>query len=359
MPRKKVIVLCPYPFNTAPSQRFRFEQYINQAVANGIDLDLKPFFTKKAYMQFSQSGNFFSKITAFVSSYLRRLMILLRVPKYDFVFIHREATPAGPPVIEWFISVLLKKKIIYDFDDAIWLSDNTAESHLEKVLRWRHKVGWICKQSYKVSCGNAYLAAYASQFNAHVNINPTTIDTEGLHNPSNRPIETQERISIGWTGSRSTLKYLEALEPMLNDLQRRQPFRFVVIADRQPQVQVRNLQFYQWSEETEIQDLQRVDIGIMPLPSDEWTKGKCGFKALQYMALEIPAVVSPVGVNTEIVEDGVNGFVCSTNQEWLMKLERLILDRDLRRRLGHNGRRKVQTLYSVEANTSNFLSLFQ
>jgi glycosyltransferase involved in cell wall biosynthesis len=157
------------------------------------------------------------------------------------------------------------------------------------------------------------------------------------------------------------LKYLQEIDLVLHKiLHKYSNVEFVVIADKKPVFKyVSSLTFVQWNAESEIQDLLQFDIGIMPLPNDEWTKGKCGFKALQYMALELPAVASPVGVNLDIFDHGVNGYLCNTPSEWEYALRRLIEDPALRMQLGARGRKTVVERYSVISNTSNFLSLFE
>jgi glycosyltransferase involved in cell wall biosynthesis len=282
---------------------------------------------------------------------------------YDFVFIHREAAPLGPPIFEWMLAKIFRRKIIYDFDDAIWLTDRVHESWFLRTAKWRHKVSYICKWSYKVSCGNGYLCNYARKFNKSVIYNPTTIDTENLHNPtlhkgSNRD---DNKVRIGWTGSHSTLKYLHEIESVLIKILHDYPqVEFVVIADKPPSVQaVPSVKFIPWNTETEIQDLLEFDIGIMPLPDDKWAQGKCGFKALQYMALQLPAVASPVGVNSKIIEHGVNGFLCNTPDEWESTLRKLVENSTIRKQVGLNGRKTILKYYSVNSNASNFLSLFE
>ena len=230
-----------------------------------------------------------------------------------------------------------------------------------KVAKWRNKVGSICKWSYKVSCGNEYLCNYATLFNRNAIYNPTTIDTENLHNRSLYTLPNHsDKIKIGWTGSHSTLKYLQELEPVLKRILNEYPLvEFVVIADKEPVLgDVPSVRFVPWNSDTEIIDLLQLDIGIMPLPDDEWAKGKCGFKALQYMALEFPAVASPVGVNTKIIANGLNGFLCQTLREWEDALKLLIADAELRGRMGANGRKTIVEYYSVMSNSENFLSLF-
>jgi glycosyltransferase involved in cell wall biosynthesis len=357
---KKILFLCPYPYQLAPSQRFRYEQYLNQLRGTDYTFDIKTFLTPSEYSTIYQSGNSITKIATISYCYLRRFTILLHINQFDYVFIHREITPVGPPIIEWLIAKIYRKKIIYDFDDSIWLTDKVNESYTENIFRWRCKVSYICKWSYKISCGNHYLAGYAKKFNRNVIVNPTTIDTDNIHIADLFQSKTDQAVTIGWTGSHSTLKYLEKIQSVLKQIESKYPFTiFLVIADRPPKLDLKNLVFKKWSQGTEIIDLKMADIGIMPLPDDEWAKGKCGFKALQYMALGIPAVVSPVGVNTEIVSDGVEGYWCSSEIEWFSRLEELILNKSKRIEMGKRGREKVIKHYSVRSNTANFLSLFQ
>jgi glycosyltransferase involved in cell wall biosynthesis len=355
----KILFLVPYPAQEAPSQRFRFEQYFSALEKAGIDWDVQSFLDSQNWQTFYKSGKMFSKGIALLAGFAKRLAAVFRSINYDFVFIHREAAPVGPPIFEWLIAKVMRKKIIYDFDDAIWLTDKVNESGIEKIIRWRNKVGSICKWSYKVSCGNEYLCNYAKQFNNQVALNPTTIDTVNLHRINFDTQKSDKLITIGWTGSHSTLKYLDEVIPVIQKLEQKYPLRFLVIANKEPKIELNSLDFIPWTIATEIEDLLQIDIGIMPLPNDEWTKGKCGFKALQYMALEIPAVVSAVGVNTKIIESGVNGFICQFKEEWLSRLELLIQNEELRKRIGKQGRLKVEKDYSVVSNSSTFLSLFR
>jgi glycosyltransferase involved in cell wall biosynthesis len=324
----------------------------------GCSITVRPFLTEKAYLTIYQSGNFFTKTVVLFTSYLKRIFVLRQIIRHDLIFIHREAMPAGPPFVEW-LTYILGKPIVYDFDDAIWLTDKIVENPFVKFLKWRGKIKSICAWSYTVSCGNKYLAAYAQQFNKKVVINPTTIDVEHVHKPSIKIKEFHSSLTIGWTGSSTTLKYLKTIEKPLREILAKFPnTKLLIIADRRPQLNF-PFTFCQWSAASEIQDLQRIDIGIMPMPDDDWTRGKCGFKALQYMAMEIPAVVSPVGVNVEIVSHGIEGYHCTTEDEWFAYLAELIQDSGRRMEMGKLGRKKVIEHYSVASNTSNFLSLFQ
>ena len=209
-----------------------------------------------------------------------------------------------------------------------------------------------------MSCGNNYLASYASRWNSNVVINPTTIDTETFHNPALYPRKPTTRLTIGWTGSHSTVKYIRELLPVFEELKKNiGDVRFLLIADRPPSFGHNLIEFKKWTIESEIQDLMEFDIGVMPLPDDEWTRGKCGFKLLQYMALGIPAVATPVGVNKSILDPSV-GILATTQAEWLYALMQLITNLELRKKMGLAGQKKVHTNYSVFSNERNFLNLF-
>jgi glycosyltransferase involved in cell wall biosynthesis len=354
----RILFLVPYPAGRAPSQRFRFEQYFPALTQAGHFYQLEPFLTEAAWKILYKPGNIGGKIISIISGFSRRLGLLFRVPTYDFIFIHREAAPLGPPLFEWLIAKILCKKIVYDFDDAIWLANTSEVNSIAANLKWHHKVASICRWAYKNSCGNSYLAAYAQQFNPSTIINPTTIDTEHLHNKV-RDQAASGKLVIGWTGTHSTLKYLDQLVPVLARLEAEGlNFEFRVISNQPPALPLRSLVFVPWRKDTEIADLLAFHVGLMPLEDDLWAKGKCAFKALQYMALGIPALVSPVGMNTEVVQNDHNGYVCATAADWEVRLRQLLANPGLRQHLGQAARATVVERYSAIANRANFLGLF-
>lgn len=375
----KILFLTPYPHGQAPSQRFRFEQYLLLLKEKVVSFQYEPFLNEKAWKILYQPGHQVTKIGAIAKGFFKRVLLLFQINKFNYVFIHREAAPLGPPIFEWAIAKILRKKVIYDFDDAIWLPNTSEENKWATRLKWHQKVASICRWSYKVSCGNQYLYDYAAQFNPNVVLNPTTIDTVHLHNPALLlegsqilPLDVREKhdknsmdskeplkkLVIGWTGTHSTLPYLDEIIPVLQELGKHYKFTFVVIANKAPDLELESFQFVKWAKETEIKDLLHLNIGLMPLTNDAWAQGKCGFKALQYMALGIPALVSPIGVNAEIVDDGINGFHCRTAADWKKNIILLLENAGLRNRMGKAGREKVEQQYSVKANEANFLSLF-
>jgi glycosyltransferase involved in cell wall biosynthesis len=218
------------------------------------------------------------------------------------------------------------------------------------------KIKWLCKWSYKVSAGNQFLANYAKKYNRSVSIIPTVVDTK--HRYASLVDQRNIRPSIGWTGSHSTMKYLDPIIPVLQKLEEKWDFDFYVISNKEPEYQLRSLKFIKWNEQKEIDDLCKINIGIMPLESDQWSEGKCGFKIIQYLALGIPAIASPVGVNNKIIEER-NGFLCNNNEEWYSALSVLLADHDLREEMGSAGRKKIISRYSIQATEALFLDLFK
>ncbi len=353
---KKILFIVPYPTGKAPSQRFRFEQYYNFLTESGFEFKTEAFLSDTAWQYLYQPGHYLKKVSAVLQGFLKRLLLLFAVHRYDFIFIHREATPVGLPWFEWFVAKVIRKKIIYDFDDAIWLSNTSSENKVVSWIKFHRKTAFICRWAYKVSVGNSYLGDYARQFNSSVVFNPTTIDTD--HHYSILKHKENRRLVIGWTGSHSTLKYLDAVVPVLKKLETDYDFETLVIADKNPHLALKDFHFVKWKKDSEIQDLNRIDIGIMPLSDNQWTRGKCGFKALQYMALGIPCVVSGVGANLDIVSDRNNGMIANSSEEWKSALVTLLNDEALRKRLGNAGKVTLEQGYSVRANSANFIKLF-
>ncbi len=354
---KRILFLAPYPHEEAPSQRFRFEQYFDFLKEQGYEIEIHSFLNEKTWESLYNHGSFFAKAFGIIGSFWRRKLLMFRIRKFDYIFIHREASMIGPPVFEWIIAKVLRRKYIYDYDDAIWLPNYSQQNAKFQKLKAYGKVKKIIKWADVVTTGNSFLQEFGKQYNKNVVIIPTTIDLKNSHNqPTNH---SHSPVNIGWTGSHTTMSYLDLLIPILQELEKEHHFTFTIISNEKPNYDLQSLRFIKWKKETEIEDLSSINIGVMPLTDSEWAKGKCGFKALQYMALEIPALVSPVGVNTDIIEDGKNGYLCATSEEWKEKLSVLLNNQQLREQIGKEGYKTVRTKYSVEANRDNYLKLFQ
>lgn len=344
------------PKYVSPGQRFRFEQYEPLLADNGFTVETFPFLDEATYRILYRNGHLLQKIAGVCKGFVRRFKFLFVVKKFDYIFLQREMAPVGPPVFEWIAAKLLGARIIYDFDDAIWIPNVSEKNKMAGFAKCFWKIKWICRWSHKVSVGNDFLAAYAKTHNPNVVYNPTCVDMETRYNTTaslnHRPVV------IGWTGSHSSIPYLNGCVTALQELATKQAFRFLTICDRKPALPLDELEFVPWNSKTEIEDLLRMDIGIMPLKPDAWSEGKCGFKLIQYLALGIPALASPVGVNREIVEHGVNGYLCATKEDWITYLTVLLKDAEKRKSFGERGRQKMQSFYSLASNAGTFLSLF-
>ena len=354
----RVLFLLPYPLGRAPSQRFRVEALLPLLDAAGIQYTLRPFMDEATWNVLYKGGSLPRKALGILKGYAKRAAtVLAGAGGYDYVFIHREAAPLGPPVFEWWLRKVARRKIIFDFDDAIWIPNTSQENKLAAMLKAFWKVPLICKWSAKLSAGNDYLAAFGRRHcRGEVLRIPTVVDTAHRYNVLRQ--HAAGKATVGWTGSHSTLKYLDSIMPLLQALQEELDFTFLVIADKQPELPLKDWRFVPWSAATEIPDLLQIDVGVMPLSADSWSEGKCGFKLIQYMALGIPAVASPVGVNSIIIQPGQNGFLAADDAAWTAHLRMLINDAGLRGRLGAAGRAHIVAGYSIEAITPAFLSLF-
>jgi len=353
---QSIVFIVPYPRDQAPSQRFRFEQYIPQLERQGFNITFAPFLDSKTWFSLYKSGSVRNKIFGVIQSFLRRLILVLTIHKFDHVFIHREASHIGPPIFEFIIAKIFRKKYVYDFDDAIWLanySESNAKFHRLKAY-W--KVKYCIRWANVVTVGNDYLATYARRYNDNVNVIPTTIDTENYHNTNT---DYSKKVVIGWTGTHTTMRFLDFLVPIIKELEADYDFEFRVISNQKPIYNLKSLNFVKWNRETEIDDLNEISIGVMPLEDEIWAEGKCGFKCLQYMSLGIPSIVSPVGVNKKIVSMNQNGIFAKSKDDWRDALVHLIQNEDVRIRLGTAGKETVRSKYSVLAYTKSFLNLFK
>ena len=352
----RILFLTPYPHGKAPSQRFRFEHFFDRLRAAGIDIHVQSFIDEETWSILYRSGHHLAKVVGVLRGFLRRCAMLARARRYDAVFVHREASPLGPPVFEFLLARVLRVPLIFDFDDAIWLPNTSSGNRWIAGLKWHGKTASICRWAHRISAGNDHLAEYARRFNQRVTVVPTVVDTEARHDRLQD--QDVERPAIGWTGSHSTMHYLDELVAVLRRLRQRFDFETIVISDKPPAFELEGLRFIPWNKDSEIDDLLRFHIGVMPLRDDVWARGKCGFKAIQYMALGIVPVVSPVGVNSVLVADGTTGMLADDEWAWEAALADLLTDHARRATMGRAARTRIVEAYSVTATWPVFASLF-
>lgn len=354
----KILFVAAHRPGRSPSQRFRFEQYLSFLKKNGFEYDFSYLISEKDDKTFYQPGNISNKIFFFAKSIYRRLSDAINANNYDIIFVQREAFMTGSTFFEKRFSKS-KAKLIFDFDDAIWHLDISEANKKFEWLKHPGKTAEIISVADLVIAGNQYLADYARHHNDHIVIVPTTIDTSE-YLPRKRESDNNP-ICIGWSGSLTTIKHFEMAVPFLKMVKEKFGERICikVIGDSSYVNTQLNIKGINWNKQDELKELNEIDIGIMPLPDDEWSKGKCGLKGLQYMALGIATVMSPVGVNSEIIKDGMNGFLASTNQEWFEKISMLIESETLRNKIAEAGRGTVEEKYSVNAQKENYLKYFK
>jgi glycosyltransferase involved in cell wall biosynthesis len=356
---KKILFIAPHRPGRAPSQRFRYEQYLETLKEKGYEYKLSYLISEKDDRYFYNKGKFFYKAFLLFRYFFRRVSNVIEAHKYDFIFVQREAFFIGGAFFEFLFS-WSKAKLIYDFDDSIWLKNVSDANRNLDWMKSYSKTKRIIKKADIVIAGNQYLAEYAMKYSKNVKIIPTIIDTSKYRKNTEKQM-SNKKICIGWSGSFTTIQHFKGAESFLEKLKEKYGERLTikVIGDAGYRNKKLDIQGLSWNKEEELHQLQSFDIGIMPLPDDQWAKGKCGLKGLQFMALEIPTIMSPVGVNTEIIQDGVNGFLARSDNEWIDKLSCLIEDESLRRKIGKNGRITVEEKYSVNVYKEAFLEIFK
>ncbi len=344
--RKRITVaaLVPYALDTTPSQRFRIEQWGPCLAAAGIDLAFSPFADMTLMRVLQEPGRTLRKILLTLGAIRRRLSTVSVLERGRIVFLHRAACLVGPPIVERILAAR-GHPLIYDFDDAIYLLHTAAVNRATAWLKQPSKTATVCRLSQQVVVGNAHLASWAGQHAARVTVVPTSIDTD-RYLPRERG-GASGRVVVGWSGSSTSQTYLEAFATMLRTLVSDHDVELRVLSTRAPELPGVPHTWKPWSAATEIEEISAFDIGIMPMPDEEWALGKCALKALQYMALAVPTVASAVGANREVIAHGKNGFLATGSDEWRTALRALILDRQLRNTIGAAGRCTVEEGYSM------------
>ena len=346
-------MLASKPRGVSPSQRFRVEQWARHlADAHNIRLQFAPFESTKLSELLYQRGHFTRKAFLTLRDFARRGATVADARNFDAVVIHREAALIGPAIYERLLA-WSGKPILFDFDDAIWMQQ-PEHRKLLSPLRFQRKTKTICRLASIVTAGNEFLAAYARQYNSAVEVVPTTIELADY--PLVPEPATDGRFVVCWTGSTTTLVHFEHVRGALEQLAELVPLTVKVICNKPPERAIAGAEtrFVQWSPRGEARELGDCHVGIMPLPDNGFTRGKCGLKALQYMATGRPVVASPVGVNGTIIEHGRNGYLAANDQEWVDALMKLAASPELRARLGSAGRERVQRDYSAPVGAAKF-----
>jgi glycosyltransferase involved in cell wall biosynthesis len=313
---------------SVPSARFRVRQYIPALRREGIDVEE----FASGFGKYPPRMRWIRPLWA-LATLAERLPIVMKSQRYDAVLLQRE-------IMSSFITLepLITRPIILDVDDAIFLRRGG-------VFAKR-----LAEQSEKIICGNSYLAEWFGRWNSNVDVIPTAVDTERYFPDLINRSKKQSKI-IGWIGTSGNYKYLYSIESAIAKVMIMHPgTRLKVIGDQLPKfrhLSPDRVDFVPWSKDIEVQALQSMDIGIMPLVDSPWSRGKCSFKMLQYMATGLPVVVSPVGMNAEILNLGELGIGATSERQWIDGLVALLEDGLLRTRFGSEGRRVAESAFSI------------
>ena len=316
------------------SARYRFGQFLPYLNSNGVDTEV-----------FKIPDGFF-----------KRRMLFKNLKGFDIVFLQKKLFGA----LELASLKKNANKIIYDLDDAVMFNDSekAKSSGFDSSVRMRRFVKTV-KASDRVIAGNDYLSSIALKYNKNVIVIPTSLDTDKY-----LPVEGEEPdgspVTLGWIGSKNTIFYLKEMEAVFSKvLEDNHSVRLKIVSDKFVDCGPIPIITKEWGEADEVSDIRSFDIGIMPLTDDPWSRGKCGFKLLQYMACGVPSVASPVGVNSKIIEHGVNGFLASTVDEWVECISRLVGSRELRQSIGERARQSVEGKYSAKINSLALLNVIK
>jgi glycosyltransferase involved in cell wall biosynthesis len=347
----RIHFLVPYPEDEAPAQRLKFEQYYGRFRREGFEVVHDAFYTPALYRRLARRGEA-GKLARLAWACVRRLRSLWTAWRSDVVYVFLEAVPAGPPLLERIVARVLRRPIVYDIDDLVYLPKPGSRDPLPTLFDRKRKIEYLMRTARHVIVCTPHLEGNARRLNPRVTRISSTIDT-ARYVP--RATYGAARVCLGWSGSFSTSPYLHRLDGVLRTLQRRHGVSIRVIGDPDFRIPGVALDALPWRAATEVTDLLAIDVGLYPLTKQEWDLGKSGLKALQYMALGIPTVLTPFGASLEIVTHDVNGLFADTDEDWIAMLTRLILDPALRERLGRAGRGTVVARYSVDVNWPLYL----
>ncbi|MEO5328903.1 MAG: glycosyltransferase family 4 protein [Magnetococcus sp. THC-1_WYH] len=348
------LLFFPKYTRTGASSRYRSFQYLPALEAAGLKSSVSPLFDD-AYLAHKYAQGHAS-VGNVLRAFARRIWSVLSVPRNAVIVIEYELLPWFPAVLEHWLA-WRGCRMVMDYDDAIFhLYDAHPNPWVRRLIG--HKIATVMRLAHTVVAGNPYLADYARRAGAQrVEVIPTVIDL--VRYPMTERGSGSEPYTIGWIGSPSTAPYLCHIAPALAEVCKNRQVKLRVVGSGQIDLPGVPAEWIPWNETTEVDEIRGFDVGIMPLPDEPWTRGKCGFKLIQYMACGLPVVASPVGVNSEIVEEGVNGFFAKTAEEWTEALRILKCNAVLRQQMGEAGRRKVEQQYALQVTGPRLVALIQ
>jgi glycosyltransferase involved in cell wall biosynthesis len=354
---KRLAAIVPYVLGADGGQRIRIESWAQYLERSGWIIDFYPFEDAALHAILYRSGTRLLKGKRLLSCYVRQLRRILDGPRCDCVFIFREAALIGPALLER-LAARLGVPVVYDMNDPVFLPYRSHGANgAFSLLKFSRKTHSIFRLSDHIIANNSRLAGYARSFTSSVTVIPDCIDTERYQQ---RADKSDGIVRLVWIGSPSNTHNLALLQKPLYRLQSRHraPLRVIGAAGVGLLSRV-EVEMVPWSARTEVRDLQACDIGLVPLADRGWNRWKSPYKLMQYMAVGLPVVSSRVGPVDEMIEDGVNGFLVETEDEWHDRLELLVTNRDLRNRMGRAARATAIERFSAHVWMPHVLSVFE
>jgi glycosyltransferase involved in cell wall biosynthesis len=351
---RTIAAFVPNKLGVAPGQRLRIEAWAPHLQRHGWKVEFYPFESDSLHDVLYKPGHTAKKLAGLVSCYMRQLRNVLGDLRCDGVFIYREAALVGPTVIERFAR-RAGVPVVFDIDDPVFLPYKSPVNGWLSLLKFSRKTHTLFRLSDRVIAINRIIGDYARGFCRDVSVIPNFVDTDAFC-PAEAARGSTPRIV--WTGSVSTLQNLSTVAGPLRRLQEKHSTPVRIVANGTTRLDGVELEHRDWSPADEITNLQECDIGIVPLLDLRWNPWKFYLKTVQYMAAGLPVVARRLGSNPEVIEDGVNGFLVETEQEWEDRLERLIEDADLRGRMGGAARQTAVTRFSAAVQVPRVVQVF-
>jgi glycosyltransferase involved in cell wall biosynthesis len=347
-----MLVLCPFPQGEAAGQRLKYEQYFDNWREFGFDIEVSSFMDEDMWKIAYAKGHLPAKAMGVLRGHLRRIRDMTRIHRYDVVYVFMWVTPFGTSIFER-LTRRFARQLIFDVEDNVLVEQKLPRGYnpnaIVRLLKGPQKARFLIKTADHVISSSPFLNDFCLQLNERRRCTyiSSSVDTDRFV-PANK-IAHSGPLTIGWTGTFSTKPFLDLLSDVFQKLARRIPYKLKVIGNFDYELEGVALEVVRWTKEREVEDLQTFDIGVYPLPIDDWVLGKSGLKAIQYMAFGLPIVATEVGTTPLLITHEVNGLLVKTEGEWLAALERLLRDPLLRSRLGAAARESAVAHYSTKA----------
>lgn len=348
-PKRKILYLTKYSRN-AGSSRLRSFQYFPSLEKVGFDVEVSPLFSENYLVQL-YAGR--STLKEAAIGYGNRFLKLFKLRKFEKIVIEKELFPYLPAFAEQLLR-LFGVRYIVDYDDAIFHNYDKSTNVLIRFFL-KNKIDIVMRNSHSVIAGNNYIKDRAALAGAkHIEVIPTVIDLARYERSQND--KNNSNFVIGWMGSPSTFKYVQAIAPVLEELALNGA-QIHIVGAKGDLGFTKNLHFISWEEATEVDNIYAFDVGIMPLEDSPWEKGKCAYKLIQYMACGLPVIASPIGMNLEVVHPGQNGYLASSKSEWLNALLRYKNNIALRKEHGALGYGIVAAKFTVASQIGSIINV--